>query len=82
MQIKIIREGEHACVGTTACIDLAPEAYELDKEGIAKIKDGFEIAKATEEQKKKILEGAMSCPQRAIIVVDDNGKQIWPEAGK
>ncbi len=76
MQIKVLRE---VCVGTTACIDMAGETYELDAEGIVKIKDGFSLAKATEEQKLKALEGAKKCPVNALIVTDDAGKQVWPE---
>ena len=77
MQIKVLRD---VCVGTTACVDLAPEAYELDNQGIVKIKDGFDLKKATEEAKKKALEGAKACPVKALTVFDDAGKQIWPEA--
>ena len=76
MKITVLRD---VCVGTTACIDLAPDAYELDGQGIVKLKDGFDLTKATEEAKLKALEGAKKCPVSALVVVDDSGKQIWPE---
>lgn len=79
MQIKIQRD---LCVGTTACIDMAPETYQLDAGGIVKIMDGFDIAKATAEQKQKALEGAKACPVKALIIIDDDGKQIWPADAK
>ncbi len=79
MQIKIQRD---KCVGTTACIDQAPAVFELDSEGIVKIKDGFDITKATEETKKKILEGAMACPVDALVIIGDDGKQIEPPPAK
>lgn len=81
MQIKILRD---VCVGTTACLEQAPDTYELDSQSIVKIKDGFDITKATEEQRLKALEGAKKCPVGALVITDDSGKQIWPEttAGK
>ncbi len=77
MKISILRD---LCVGTAACLDLAPETYELDNEGKAIISKSFDLSKATEEQKQKALEGAKACPTKAIIVTDDSGKQIWPES--
>lgn len=77
MQIKIQRD---VCVGTTACIDMAPETYQLDSSGIVKIMDGFDLTKASTEQKQKALEGAKACPVNALTIIDDDGKQIWPEA--
>jgi len=79
VQIKVLRD---LCVGTTACIDMAPDVYELDGQGIVKIKDGFDISKASEEAKLKALEGAKQCPVKALVVIDDNGKQVWPEPAK
>lgn len=79
MQITVRRE---VCVGTTACIDQAPDTFELDKDGIVKVKDGFDLSKATEEAKKKIIEGAKACPVNALVIIDDHGNQLWPESKK
>lgn len=76
MQIKILRD---VCVGTTACIEQAPATYELDSQGIVKVKDGFDLKVATVEQKQKLLEGAKACPVKALIIIGDDGTQIWPE---
>jgi len=79
MQIKIQRD---LCVGTTACVDQAPDTYELGSDSIVKIKDGFDLTKASEEQKLKLIEGAKSCPVKALVIIDDEGKQVWPEPDK
>jgi len=63
-----------ACTSIASCVAIAGNTYELDDEGLVKIKaqngDSDEV----------ILEAAKSCPVNAIKVLDDTGKQIWPEA--
>lgn len=68
--VEVIRE---ACISAASCVVLADKTFELDDEQLAVI---IEQNGNTDEE---ILEAAKSCPTNAIIVKDENGKQIWPE---
>jgi ferredoxin len=70
MKIEIDRE---LCIGCGTCVSIAPETFELDSEGKSTVKN----LKGNDEA--IILDAAKSCPVSAIIIKDDNGKQIWPE---
>ena len=69
MKIEIDRE---ACTSVGTCLAVAPNTFELDDEGIAIIKN------PTGEDEATILQAAQSCPVNAIIITDDDGKQIHP----
>ncbi len=70
MKVEVKRS---LCISVASCVQTDPETFELDDEGIAVVKD------PTSNNKEKILQAAKSCPVNAIIVYDDDGKQIWPE---
>ena len=82
MRVKVDRD---LCIGAASCIALLPEVFELDEEGKAVIKslkgsktsewtDGHDLPKDLQ----MVLEAARSCPTNAIIVEDDDGKQLYP----
>ena len=82
MRIKVDRE---LCIGAASCIALLPEVFELDEEAKAVIKRaaGDKTSEWTDYkdlpvEASMILEAARSCPTNAIIIEDDNGKQIYP----
>lgn len=82
MRVRVDRE---LCIGAASCIALLPEVFELDEEGKALIKalDGSKTSEWTDYSKlsveaQLILEAARSCPTNAIIIEDDDGKQIYP----
>jgi ferredoxin len=61
------------CIGAAPCTTVAPDAFQLDAEGKAVVQSGWEnVASST------ILDAAKSCPVNAIVVYDDQGKQIYP----
>lgn len=62
------------CTGSANCVAIAPDVFDLDDDGKAKVKT---IAGADAMQ---IMDAAVSCPVNAIIVYDDEGKQIYPAA--
>lgn len=70
MKVEVKRS---LCISVAACVQTDPETFELDDEGIAVVKG------PTSNNKEKISQAAKSCPVNAIIVYDDDGKQIWPE---
>jgi len=70
---KVVVDRE-LCIGAAPCTTVAPDAFELDEEGKAVLKSTWvNVAGQT------ILEAAQSCPVNAIIVYDEEGKQIYPE---
>lgn len=69
-RVKVVRD---LCIGAANCIAVAPEAYELDDEQIAVLKESWKNV-----DDEKLLESAEACPTQAIIVEDENGNQIFP----
>ena len=82
MRVKVDRE---LCIGAASCIALLPEVFELDEEGKAIIKklrgnptSDWTDYKDLPAEAQMILAAAKSCPTNAIIIEDDEGKQIYP----
>jgi ferredoxin len=69
MKIKVDR---NLCIGAGTCSVIAPEVFELDGELKAVVKDPKGAAE------DKIMDAAKSCPVLAIILEDEDGKQIYP----
>lgn len=70
MKIKIDRE---LCIGVGTCVVLAENTFELDDELIAVQKSSNK-----RDSDEDILAGAKSCPVLAIILEDEDGKQVYP----
>lgn len=60
------------CVGFGDCVDEAPEAFELDDEGIAILTSPAEV------ERERLLKACETCPVDAITVTDATGRQIVP----
>lgn len=69
MKIKVDR---NLCIGAGTCTVIAPEVFELDEE----LKSVVKNPKGAPED--KIIDAAKSCPVMAIILEDEEGKQIYP----
>lgn len=69
-KIKILRD---ACIGAASCVAISPNVFQLDNEAKVYIVD------ANADSDENILAAAQSCPVNAIIIEDENGKQIWPK---
>jgi ferredoxin len=61
------------CIGAATCIALAPKAWALDDEAKAIILDTVD-----QESDDALMEAAKGCPVMAIIITDENGKQLYP----
>lgn len=72
-KVKKIEVDRELCIGAASCIGVAPEAYELDEENIAIVKNGWE--KLSDET---LIASAESCPTKAIFVYGENNEQIYP----
>ena len=61
------------CVGFETCVEVAPDLFQMDEEGIAIFtSDTHEVDKAT------ILEACKECPVDALVVLDASGNQLHP----
>ena len=69
MKVTVDRE---LCIGITNCVAVAPTVFQMDEENKAIVLDPKSVAL------KKLLEAAESCPQNAITVEDDNGRELYP----
>ena len=61
------------CIGAASYIAVAPKTFILDNEAKA-----IFLPTAIEESESTILDSAKACPVAAIIIHDENGKQIFP----
>jgi len=59
------------CIGSSNCMEEAPEAFEVDEHGLAVLRDTHASAEA-------VLAGARACPMDAIRVFDDHGRRLHP----
>lgn len=76
------------CIGAASCIAVAPSAFELDQENKAVLirKKGGSSSGETKREDladgniddETLLLAAQSCPTQAIILYDEEGKQIYP----
>lgn len=61
------------CIGAATCVAIAPKGWALDEEAKAYI-----LETAEEETDDMLLEAAKACPVMAIIIADEDGKQVYP----
>lgn len=72
-RIKRIEIKRDLCISAASCLGVAPEAYELDEENIAILKDGWKNL-----SDEILLDSAKSCPTKAIYLYDQEDNQIYP----
>lgn len=73
---KIVVDRE-ACIGAATCVVVNPQAFDLDGENIAIVKDG-----ALQTGDDLLLMSAQACPVSAISLYDSEGNQIYPTKSK
>ena len=69
MRVKVNRD---LCVGLGNCVALAPTVFEFDDENKAVVLDPSSV------DDDALLDAAESCPYDAIIILDDEGNQVYP----
>jgi ferredoxin len=69
LRTKIDRE---LCYGFGDCVSSAPEVFELDSDDKAVVIDPDGLGR------DEILAAAQNCPVDAIILIDDDGSQLFP----
>lgn len=55
---------KNKCIGCSACVAIAPEVFEFDKDGKSKIKQGTDL----EKNKELIKQVKETCPNQAISI--------------
>jgi ferredoxin len=68
-----LRIDRDLCVGFGDCIQVAPEAFELDSEGVAVVIQGAE-----EVERERLLEACRACPVDALTAHDEDGALLAP----
>ena len=69
MKIRVERE---LCTGIGNCVAIAPTVFEFDDEGKAVVLDSSSVDDDT------LIQAAESCSQDAIILEDEEGRQLYP----
>jgi ferredoxin len=72
-QIRRIVVDRVKCIGARSCVAVAPGVFQMDDQNLAYIVD----PESTDDD--TIMLSAQSCPVLAILLYDENGKQIFPE---
>jgi len=61
------------CDGHEKCVQAAPKVFKMNERFIS------EVSNPKGDTDEKILLAAKICPTKAITLVDDSGKQVFPE---
>lgn len=62
---------ESLCIGSSNCMEEAPDAYEVDERGIA-------VLLRPPASDEALLRGARACPVDAIVILDPTGRRVHP----
>ncbi|GBD34262.1 Ferredoxin [bacterium HR34] len=80
-KVKVLRD---VCIGAGSCEAISPKVFKVDDSGKVFILDqGYEpdengFVEITQDTFENVLDAAKSCPVFAIIVLDENGNQVYP----
>jgi ferredoxin len=69
----MLRIDRDLCVGFGDCIQVAPEAFELDGDGVAVVIEGAEGV-----ERERLLEACRACPVDALTAHDEDGGLLAP----
>lgn len=69
MKVKVDRD---LCSGAGNCVALAPRVFRLDGEKKAVVVESYPV------DDQALWDAAESCPENAIILLDDEGNQLYP----
>ncbi len=61
------------CVGFESCVEVAPDLFQMDEEGIA-----IFTSDTNEVDEETVLDACKECPVDALVVLDASGDQLHP----
>jgi ferredoxin len=67
-----VRVDRDLCIGVSNCVAVAPSVFQLDNENKAIVLDPSSV------DDEMLMTAASSCPEKAIILEDDRGNQVYP----
>jgi ferredoxin len=68
-----IRIKRYACIATGNCMKVAGNTFEFDAERVC----SFRLDETTIDR-ERLIEACRVCPVNALIVIDEQGKQLVP----
>ena len=69
MEVEV---NKNRCIGVGNCVVFAPTVFELDQENKVVVLDPAPVDYET------LLTAAESCPEQAITIEDDDGRELYP----
>ena len=70
-QVKSIFINRNKCIGAATCVVMAPQAFELDTDGISTVMPTF-----LQNTDSELFRAALGCPTGAISLIGQDGKEI------
>jgi len=68
-----LRIDRATCIANESCMSIAPEVFELDDDQICTFRNP-----AGDVERERLIEACQICPVDALIVLDEDGKEIVP----
>lgn len=85
MKITVVID-KALCIGSQTCLIEDPVHFRLDQDDRAQVRKDEEspwerrvTMEVTEQRKQQMLRIAKLCPTRAITILDENQKQLFPK---
>ena len=69
----VVKSDRLICVGFETCVEVAPDLFQMDEEGIA-----IFTSDTNEVDNETVLEACKECPVDALVVLDASGNQLHP----
>jgi ferredoxin len=66
-----VRVDRDLCIGVSNCVAVAPSVFQLDNENKAIVLDPSSV------DDEMLMTAASSCPEKAIILEDEKGNQVY-----
>ncbi len=67
-----VRVDRTVCTGVGNCVAIAPRVFRLDEQNIAVAANGSQV------DEQLLWDAAQACPENAIVLEDDQGRQMYP----
>lgn len=68
-----IRIDRHLCVGFEDCVEVAPQVFRMDDEGIVTF-----VESPQPIERKRLIDACRVCPVDALTAIDEDGNTLAP----
>jgi ferredoxin len=66
-----VRIDSEACIGSETCVTDAPQAFQLNEDGVAELQPGV-----SDLADQVLVRLARNCPSAAIVLYDEGGQEV------